>query len=169
MSTELKNPNNLAKKIINNLNTQIKKVQKENEYFKLDKIFYSENNLITIKDFEEIINYYLEKIHDFTIKETDPFFLEIEKLASFFDYAYFAYDNKIKRNLYKIQECAEYLANDLIAKCCKSSDRILNTPINLNDLITYGLSYKVTTKEIEKAITWIILRLALAYFLLTNK
>lgn len=169
MNIEKKDAIDLKKTIINDLNAIIKKSISESEYYKLEKVFYNESDLISEKDFEDIINYYLEKISDFTIKEIEPFFLEIEKISSYFDYAYFAYDNEIKRDLYKIQECAEKIADDLIAKCCKVSDRTIKRPIYLSELIMYGLSYKVNTKEINKAVMWIILRLAVSYFLLTDK
>ncbi len=160
----------LSDNIILTINETIKKIAKDNTYCKLENIF---NSIESFDDknkiYENIINYYLRALNDFEIADIKSFLTEVEYISCFFDYAYFAYDNEIKRRCYVIQECAEGVANDLVAKCCKYNDRRIKLPLSLDILEIYSINYEVTALEIEKVILWIILRLAVAYYLLTNK
>jgi len=154
--------------IITCLKENIRNLACKDNYCNLEKIFakIKDDNVIV---FESLINYYLEDISNFKISDVSGFINSVEKLSSFFDFAYFIYGNKEKRQSYLIQECGEKVADDLIAKFCFAKERSIDLPLNLETLTQYSISYKIKKKDMSKTFIWIILRLSIADYLLNEK
>lgn len=113
--------------------------------------------------YESIINYYLEKIttgrtiEDVESVERDS---DIDEIMTFFTYTYFSKDEESKHNYFVIEEEAECVVDDLIAKICGRNKRNLKLPLKLKDIKDFCIENVVKEKDIESTIMWMILKLA---------
>ena len=120
--------------------------------------------------YEMLINDYLEKIKDLDCKKylDKEHNRDIDDILDFFDYDYS--ENKIlersnnwEYTCCEAQEEAEHVVFDLISKMFNQKGRTLMLPVTIQYIVDYGISSVVPDEDIEKAILWIILKLATIY------
>lgn len=147
-------------KKINLLEELIDSINSFEFHYSLEIIFKDDNNL------ENLINYYLEKIRNTcNIENINNLSIKSNSISKHFDYNYVVSDNDIIKNNSNIIEEAEIISDDLIYKVLGRNNRYISLPISLNNICNYSISNYINDKDINKVIYWIILKLAIIYYL----
>ena len=118
---------------------------------------YNEKDIIIF--FDNIINKYLLLISkNIDVKKKIKSDYSLDEFLSLY------YDDKFEELYF---ECS-CVVEDLILKSIKYNNREINLPINIQNLIDYGLSTVIKKNEIRFALLWISFRLIYIYKYITN-
>lgn len=160
-------------KVLNNINDKIDTIKKIEYHYNLKDLFNDLKNLSLEqkeRTYESIINSQLETIskHNFdditTIKKKH----DIGDIQEFFSYSFFSKNEEENNQFCAIEEEAEYVADDLIAKVCGKNGRSISLPISLSNIKNYCIHSVVSEDGIDKTILWIILDLSIICSYLNN-
>ena len=173
MKVQNNNLQEYADNISKNFEERIKKIKAIEYHYDLFGLFKiidklsKEEKIIT---YEMLINDYLEKIKglDRNMIFDRKHDRNIDDITDFFDYNYSKEDNSEENNKYEYPYCeaqeeAEHVVSDLISKIFNQKGRTLTLPVTIQYIVDYGISGIVPEEDIEKAILWIILKLATIY------
>ena len=163
-----------VKTISNNFDTEIKKIMSIEYHYNLFNMFSSIDQLPEVEQnntYEILINEYLTKLEKFDYEEIKKLDRVTDDVLEFFDYNYFiSNDEKEIKDRYQIiEEEADEVAYDLIAKVLNKNDRKLELPISIDNIKKYCIHNIIKEDEIKKVILWIILDLATIYNVVSNK
>ena len=163
-----------VKTISNNFDTEIKKIMSIEYHYNLFNMFSSIDQLPEVEQnntYEILINEYLTKLEKFDYEEIKKLDRVTDDILEFFDYNYFISNDEkeIKDRYQVIEEEADEVAYDLIAKVLNRNDRKLELPISIDNIKKYCIHNIIKGDEIKKVILWIILDLATIYNVVSNK
>ena len=163
--------------IIERLEGKIKKIMTIEYHYNLDEIFMEvekEEEKERYKIYEELINYYLEKIKGMeeekirkgglkTEESNIGVLHEIENIIDFFDE-----EEESKERIDERGEEASVIAFDLIAKVLGKNRRKLSLPIKIENIKDFCITSTIKEKEMDELFFLIILNLSVVFHYIDN-
>jgi len=157
-----KNLNDYVEEIHSTIEEKIKIIKAIEYHYELVGIF-KDSKKLSEKDkskvLENIINKYLEKLKPiYTFEKYKKISKEVDEITDFFSAGN---DDSI------ISE-EDSVTEELLAKVTGKNNRKISLPINIEFIKDYCISSLIETKEIDKILLWIVLRLSTIHYCLIN-
>lgn len=158
-----KNLNEYVDTIHSTIEEKIKTIIAIEYHYKLTSIINSSKGLskkeVSII-MESLINKYLELLKPiYSVDKHKQVTREVDEITDFFS----------EGNDDAIISEGDLIADDLLAKVAGRNNRKITLPIKIEFIKDYCISSIITSKEVDKVLLWIILRLSTIYFCLTNE